>query len=52
MELFYSKLKYSQLFITRGINMCGSRCGYRGPDPLSLKNHKNIGILSNTSPDP
>ena len=26
------------------------REGDRGPDPL--KNHKNIGLLSNTGPDP
>ena len=29
--------------------MGGSRGGNRGPDPL--KNHKNIGFLSNTGPD-
>ena len=23
-----------------------------GPDPYPLKNHKNIGFLSNTGPDP
>ena len=26
--------------------------GTGGPDPLPLKNHKNIGFLSNTGPDP
>ena len=26
--------------------------GNRGPDPPPLKNHKNIGFLSNTGPDP
>ena len=30
--------------------MCGSRGGTGGPDPL-LKNHRNIGFLSNTGPD-
>ena len=29
---------------------CGSRGGTGGPHPL--KNHKNIGFLSNTGPDP
>ena len=29
---------------------CGSRGGTGGPDP-PLKNHKNIGFLSNTGPD-
>ena len=28
------------------------RGGAGGPDPPPLKNHKNIGILSNTGPDP
>ena len=32
--------------------MCGSRGGTGSPDPPSLKNHKNIGSLSNTGPDP
>ena len=33
--------------------MCGSRGGTGGPDPPPpLKNHKNIGSLSNTGPDP
>ena len=27
-------------------------CGFRGVDPHPLKNHKNIGFLSNTGPDP
>ena len=33
--------------------MCGSRGegGAGGPDP-PLKNHKNIGLVSNTGPDP
>ena len=31
--------------------MCGSRGGDRGSGP-PLKNHKNIGFLSNTNPDP
>ena len=26
--------------------------GVAGPDPSPLKNHKNIGFLSNTGPDP
>ena len=26
--------------------------GTGGPDPPPLKNHKNIGFLSNTGPDP
>ena len=36
-------------------HMCGSRGGGgqdRGPDPLPLKNHKNIGFLGNTGLDP
>ena len=33
------------------IGMRGSRGGTGGPDP-SLKNHKNIGFLANTGPDP
>ena len=32
--------------------MGGSRGGTGGPDPSPLKNHKNIGFLSNTGPDP
>ena len=34
--------------------MCGCRGGDRGfgPPPPPLKNHKNIGFLSNTGPDP
>ena len=32
--------------------MRGPRGGTGGPDPLPLKNHKNIGFLSNTGPDP
>ena len=28
------------------------RGGGRGADPPPLKNHKNIGFLSNTDPDP
>ena len=38
--------------------MCVSRCGsreeqgVRSPHPLSLANHKDIGFLSNTGPDP
>ena len=32
--------------------MGGSRGGDRGSGPLLLKNHKNIGFLSNTGPDP
>ena len=32
--------------------MCGSRGGDRGFGPPPLKNHKNIGFLSNTGPDP
>ena len=41
----------SQTFI---VNMGGSRGGEgdRGPPPPSLKNHKNIGFLCNTGPDP
>ena len=37
-----------------GVNMCGSRGGTGGPDPLPppppppMKNHKNIGFSSNT----
>ena len=31
--------------------MRGSRGG-RGPDPPALENHKAIGFLSNTGPDP
>ena len=31
--------------------MGGSRAGYRGSGP-PLKNHKNIGFLSNTGPGP
>ena len=30
--------------------MCGSGGGTGGPDPL--ENHKNIGLFSNTGPDP
>ena len=33
--------------------MGGSRGGGAGsPDPSTLKNHKNIGFLSNSGPDP
>ena len=32
--------------------MHGSRGGTVGPESPSLKNHKNIGFLSNTGPDP
>ena len=33
--------------------MRGFSGGERGPDPLPpLKNHNNIGVLSNTDPDP
>ena len=33
--------------------MCGSRGETGGPDPPPpLKNHKNIGFLSNSGPDP
>ena len=32
--------------------MRGSRGWIGGPDPPPLKNHKNIGFLSNTGPDP
>ena len=32
--------------------MCRSRGGTGGPDPPPLENYKNIGFLSNTSPDP
>ena len=32
--------------------MGGSRGGIGVPDPPPLKNHKNIGFLSNTGPDP
>ena len=32
--------------------MGGSRGGGRGSGPPPLKNHKNIGFLSNTVPDP
>ena len=32
--------------------MCGSRGGDRGPEPLPLKNHKNIGFPSNIDLDP
>ena len=30
----------------------GGGGGTGGPDPHPLKNHKNIGFLSNTGPDP
>ena len=32
--------------------MCGSRVGTVGPDPTSLENHKALGFLNNTGPDP
>ena len=32
--------------------MGGSRGGTGGPDPPPLKNHKNIGFLRKTGPDP
>ena len=33
-------------------SMCGSRGGDRGSGSSHSENHKNIGFLSNTGPDP
>ena len=63
MELFSDRDTYLRLLSNQGClsgvvqtNMWFCTGGYRGgtggPDPPSLKNHKNIGFLSNTGPDP
>ena len=45
-----------QICVNISLVMPGSRRGDRGPDPPPppppLKNHRNIGFLSNTGPDP
>ena len=46
-------LFYSRFGLKRGYrNMCWSRGGDSGSGPPPLKNHKNIGFLSNTGPGP
>ena len=35
-----------------GMSNGGIQRGTEGPDPPPLKNHKNIGFLSNTGPEP
>ena len=46
---FQTQLRINGLMqMDKYINMCGSRGGDRGSRP----NHKNIGFLSNISPDP
>ena len=45
------------MYYTQPVNLyCEGRIqrggGAEGPDPPPLKNHKNIGFLSNTGPDP
>ena len=39
------------LYITKCVAWVDQERGTGGPDP-PLKNHKNIGFLSNTGPDP
>ena len=45
-ELFYGALKFRVCYM----HMCGSRGGQGVRNPL--KNHKNVGFLSKTDPDP
>ena len=47
----FIRIAYSTVPQATIICMGGSRVGTGGPDP-PLKNHKNIGILSKTGPDP
>ena len=48
--IFTSKNKF-QTYCIVFYNMCGSRVGHRGSRP-SLENHKNLGFVSNSGPDP
>ena len=37
---------------TSSLHACADPEGSRGPDPHPMENHKSIGTLSNTGPDP